>query len=92
MSISVGGWVGVDLGVGVGVFLIYVPGSDVVGGVVGLSVGGGVGLLGVKEPLFCATIAKAAMLKAKLIVTIMQRNRVKGFITSQGAGRFNIVY
>lgn len=32
------------------------------------------------------------MLKAKLSVTMMQRNRVKGFNTSMAAGRFYIIY
>ncbi len=79
---------------GVGLFVYWAVGLFV-GGLVDELFADDVGdgeLFGVKRPLFWATSVKAAMLKAKLSVTMMQRNTVKGFITPMGAGRFYIVY
>ena len=82
------------VGLDVGLLVYWVVGLFV-GGLVGKLFAGDVGegeLFGVKRPLFWATMAKAAMLNAKLRATMTQRNTVKGFITSKGVRRFYIVY
>jgi hypothetical protein len=80
---------GVCVGCGVGGFVICVL---VDGGGVQVGVGETDGVLGVKKLLFCATKANAAMLNARLSVTMTLKITVEVFMTKGGLGRFYIVY